>query len=164
MWEAIKSVLVSPNALFVLVFLFIFCLFVIFASKKGLISINTGNVRIGYDERELTIVRNQSQWAYLFIMSLKGKLIEETDDEYRKCFIENILEKVYDKVVEWITFNHLSVSNTYIEIKQSEIKCLVYSQPVKEEFKTPEFECRMNNWVKEAILNLVKIRKEYSTN
>jgi hypothetical protein len=34
--------------------------------------------------------------------------------------------------------------------------------PIQEEFKTPEFEVRMNGWVKEIILNLIKIRKEYS--
>ena len=95
-------------------------------------------------------------------MSRKGKLINENSSEFTKVICENILEKVYDKVIEWITLNHINSSNTYVEIKQSEIKCLVYSLVVSEKFKTPEFEQRMNGWVKEVILNLITIRKEYS--
>ena len=131
-------------------------------SKTGLISFKGKGLRIGSDEKELTIVRNQIQWAHLYIMSRKGKLINENSSEFTKIICENILEKVYDKVIEWITFNHINSSNTYVEIKQSEIKCLVYSLVVSETFKTPEFEQRMNGWVKEVILNLITIRKEYS--
>ena len=133
--------------------------------KKGVISINKGGVRIGSDERELTIVRNQSQWAYLYLMSLKGKLIDVEEPKRDDFFADVVLERCYDKVVEWITYNHISSNNSYIEIKQSEIRCLVYSLPtIQDAFKTPEFESRMNAWVKEIILNLINIRKEYSAN
>lgn len=162
MWETIGNVLNGNNAIPVLVFaVLIFIAFGILG-KKGIISINKGGVRIGSDEKELTIVRNQSQWAYLYIMSLKGKLINLENPRREDFFAEYVLERVYDKVVEWITYNHVSANNSYIEIKQSEVKCIVYSMPIQEEFKTPEFETRMNGWTKEIILNLIKIRKEYS--
>ena len=95
-------------------------------------------------------------------MSLKGKLIDENSDEKSRLICEVVLEKVYDKIIDWITYNHINSSNSYIQIKQSEIKCLVYSQDIEERFKTPEFEERMNAWVREAILKLIDIRKEYS--
>ena len=160
--EGLKEILTSPNAWMFLLFL-VFAIFIIVKmSKSGLISFKGKSLRIGSDERELIIVRNQTQWAHLYIMSRKGKLIDENSSELTKVICENILEKVYDKVIEWITFNHINSSNTYVEIKQSEIKCLVYSLVVSESFKTPEFEQRMNGWVKEVILNLITIRKEYS--
>ena len=161
-WEAVKEVLTSPNAWMFLLFL-VFAIFILVKmSKSGLISFKGKRLRIGSDERELTIIRNQTQWAHLYIMSRKGKLIDENSSELTRVICENILEKVYDKVIEWITFNHITFSNSYIEIKQSEIKCLVYSLVISEDFKTPEFEQRMNGWVREVILNLINIRKEYS--
>lgn len=162
MWETIGSVLNGNNAIPVLVFAILVFIALGVLGKKGVISINKGGVRIGSDEKELTIVRNQSQWAYLYIMSLKGKLTTLENPKRDDFFAEYVLERVYDKVVEWITYNHVSANNSYIEIKQSEVKCIVYSMPIQEEFKTPEFEVRMNGWVKEIILNLIKIRKEYS--
>lgn len=163
MWDSIKEILVSPNAWMFLLFI-AFALFVIMRmSKAGLISFRGKGLRLGSDEKELTIIRNQTQWVHLYVMSLKGKLIEEDSSELTKILCENILEKVYDKIIEWITFNHINSANTYIEIKQSEIKCLVYSLVIDEKFKTPEFEQRMNGWVREVILNLINIRKEYST-
>ena len=75
MWETIGNVLNGNNAIPVLVFAVLIFIALGILGKKGIISINKGGVRIGSDEKELTIVRNQSQWAYLYIMSLKGKLI-----------------------------------------------------------------------------------------
>lgn len=162
MWETIKEVLLSANAWLILIFIAFMVFVVLQMSRSGLLSIKAKGLRLGSDEKELTVVRNQSQWSYLYIMSLKGKLIDEDSDEKIRLICENVLEKVYDKVIDWITYNHINSSNSYIQIKQSEIKCLVYSQNIEEQFKTPEFESRMNEWVKEAILKLIDIRKEYS--
>lgn len=162
MWETIGNVLNGNNAIPVLIFAILVFVALGILGKKGIISINKCGVRIGSDEKELTIVRNQSQWAYWYIMSLKGKLLTLENPRREDFFADYVLERVYDKVVEWITYNHVSSSNSYIEIKQSEVKCIVYSMPIQEEFKTPEFETRMNGWVKEIVLNLIKIRKEYS--
>ena len=160
--EGLKDILTSANAWMFLLFVG-FALFVLNRmAKSGLLSFKGKGLRVGSDEKELTIIRNQTQWAHLYVMSRKGKLIEEDSSDLTKVICENILEKVYDKIIEWITFNHINSSNTYVEIKQSEIKCLVYSLVIDEKFKTPEFESRMNGWVKEVILNLINIRKEYS--
>ena len=162
MWDTIKTVLTSGNAISVLIFLAFIVISAMLSSKKGLLAVKTGRLRIGSDEKELTIVRNQTQWAYLFLMSLKSKLLAMESPKREDYFVDVVLEKIYDKVVEWITYNHINSSNSYIEIKQSECRCIVYSLPVQEQFKTPEFEARMNSWVKEIILNLINIRKEYS--
>lgn len=162
MWEMIGKVLTGNNSTPIIIFLLIFTVLFIFSVKKRIISINKGGVRIGSDERELTIVRNQTQWAHLFLLSLKGQLITMEDPIREDYFAELVLEKIYDKVVEWITYNHINDKKTYIEIKQSEVKCIVYALPVQKQYKTPEFESRMNEWTKEIIMNLINIRKEYS--
>lgn len=161
--EGLKEILTSPNAWMFLLFL-VFAVFILMKmSKAGLISFKGKGLRIGSDERERTIIREQSKWAYLFIMAIKGKALSEdaTDAQNDRC--ELILEKVFDKVNDWIHYNHISSNNSYVEIKQGEIKNFVYSQNnLDDDFKTPEFEERMNSWVKELILNLIQVRKEYS--
>ena len=95
-------------------------------------------------------------------MSIKGKVLFEdsSDEQNNKC--ELILEKVYDKVIDWINYNHISSNDSYINIKQGEIKNLIYSQDnLDDEYKTTEFADRVDGWVKELILNLIQIRKEY---
>ena len=165
MWESISNILTSGNAWLVLILILIICILVVWSGKKGLFSIHTDKFTVGGNDRELTIVRNQSQWAYLFIMSLKGKIISEDITEIEKLKTEIVLEKVYDKVVGWITYNHITSSNSYIEIKQGEVRNFIYSRDnLPEQYKSESFETRMNEWVKELILNLLQIRKEYSNN
>ena len=163
MWETIGSVLNGNNAIPVIIFALMTVIVIGILGKKGIISINKGGVRIGADETERTIIRNQTQWARLYIMSIKGKVLPGNPTKIQKLTAEVILERVYDNVSDWITYNHISANNSYIEIKQSEIKCLVYSQEdLDDEFKTPDFAARMESWVRECILNLIQIRKEYS--
>ena len=131
-------------------------------SKSGLISFRGKGLRIGSDETERTVIREQSKWAYLFIMAIKGKVLSEDVSEEQNDRCELILEKVFDKVIDWVNYNHISSNNSYIEIKQGEIKNLVYSQNRLDDiYKTPEFARRMDDWVRELILNLIQIRKEY---
>jgi len=104
----------------------------------------------------------QSKWAYLFIMAIKGKILTEDATDAQNERTELILYKVYVKVIDWINYNHISDNNSYVEIKQSEIKNLVYSQNnLDDDYKTPEFAIRMDGWVRELILNLIQVRKEY---
>lgn len=160
MWEAIGKVLTSQNTWMVLVFFAMLIALLAFLAKAGLITIHTKAVKIGDDQREREIIRQQVEWAHLYIMSLRSK-VESDDSKYNSYITKYILERCYDKVVEWITFNHLNTKNAYIEIKQEEICSLVYGLGVKDEFKTPEFNLRMKNWTQELIEHLVKIREVY---
>lgn len=160
MWDAIKGVLTDTNTWQVLLFLVFLVVIVIIAGKKGLLSVKAIGIRLGTDETERNIIRQQTEWAYLYIMSLQSKI--ETNGDYNGYFTKYILERIYDKTVEWITFNHLHTKNAYIEIKQEEVCALVYSLGVKDEFKTPEFKKRMCNWVRELIEHLVQIREIYN--
>lgn len=161
-WEVVKEFLTSPNAWMFLLFV-IFVLFVLNRmAKSGLLSFKGKGLRVGSDETERTIIREQSKWAHLFIMAIKGKVLTEEATEAQNERAELLLYKVYVKVIDWINYNHISANNSYVEIKQGEIKNLVYSQNnLDDDYKTPEFATRMDGWVRELILNLIQVRKEY---
>lgn len=159
-WESIGNVLTSANGAFVLITLIILLiLFAIFV-KLGIISIHTKNVSVGVDVDELNIVRQQVEWAHIYIMSLSSK-IEDDKEQYNGYFTKYILERVYDEVVDWITFNHIRLDSDYISIKQDKICSLVYGFRVQPKFRTPEFKQRMCNWTREVIERLALIRQVY---
>ena len=138
---------------------FVFFLALVFVARRGLVSFNGKGLQIGNDSHERDIIRQQVKWAHFFITSLAGKI--NTEQSYNGYFTKYILERVYDEVVEWITFNHITTKGKYIEMKQSAICALVYSFAVKDEFKTPEFEARMKKWTQEVIEGLIDIRETY---
>lgn len=160
MWEAISGVLQSPNARQVLIFLaiavFIFIVFV----KGDVIAIKTKHFRIGQAETERETIRRQVEAAHDFIMSIEGKINADTS-RYNGYFTKFILERVYDKVIEWIMFNHITNTPMYVQDKQDTVCNLVYTFNIDAEFKTPEFKKRMCNWTHELIAKLVQMRELY---
>ena len=93
-------------------------------------------------------------------MSIEGKLAT-AEKQYNDYFAKYILERVYDKVIEWIMFNHITMNQLYIQDKQDTILNLIYAQPINDDFKTPEFKVRVENWVKELIERLVNVKTLY---
>lgn len=132
----------------------------IYLVRRGAVGINTGKIYVGSDQREREIIRQQIEYAHLFIMSLAGK-IKVSESRYGGYFTKYVLERVYDEVVDWITFNHMSKEGAYISIKQTKVSNIVYSENVGEEFKTPEFKERMDKWTEELVSGLVQIRQVY---
>ena len=156
MWETIKDVLTSGNAWFILIFLVV----VIVMGRIGLIKVNTKHVQIGNELTQRVLVRRQVETAYTFVMSLEGKIITE-GSTYDRYLTKYILERVYDKVIEWIIFNHITTNQLYVQDKQDNIENLVYTMVVDDDFKTPEFKRRMDNWVRELIEQLVQVKEIY---
>ena len=160
MWEAIKEVLNGGNAVFILSFVLAVIILVVIFIRHGFISIRTKHVKIGKVKPEREIIRRQVETAHEFIMSIEGKI--PRTEQYGGYFTRYILERVYDKVIEWIMFNHITMSQMYVEDKQDCICNLVYLFDVGDDYKTPEFNCRMRTWTKELIEKLVQIRDLYS--
>lgn len=160
MWEVIGKVLTSSNAITVLVFVVIVMIVLAILAKMHVITIWTNTVKIGGDERERNIIRHQVEWARVYIMSIETKIATMKSD-YDEYFAKYILERIYDEVVDWITFNHLNLSSAYIEIKQEKICALVYSLNVEERFKTKEFKQEMYDRTRVIIERLVQIREVF---
>lgn len=161
MWEAISNVLTSPNAREILHTLVIVLVAAIVLVKTGAVTVRTKHVRIGRAEAEREVIRRQVEAAHDFIMSIEGKIRADTT-QYNGYFTKYILERVYDKTIEWIMFNHITNSTLYVQDKQDTICNLIYTFDVAEDFKTPEFKKRMCNWVAELIDRLIKTREIYS--
>jgi hypothetical protein len=160
-WEAISTVLISANAWQVLIFLAIAVFIFVILVKGGVIAIKTKHFRIGQAEIERETIRRQVEAAHDFIMSIEGKINADTS-HYNGYFTKFILERVYDKAIEWIMFNHISNTPMYVQDKQDTVCNLVYTFDIGDEFKTPEFKKRMCNWTQELIAKLVQIRELYS--
>ena len=158
MWETIKTVLTSTNAWLILLFLTIVIVLAIILIKNGDINIQTKHFKLGKaDERE--IIRRQIERAREFVMSIEGKI--RIENEHREYFLKYILERVYDKTIEWIMFNHITDNRIYIEDKQDAICNLIYTFPIKDEFKSPEFNQRMRKWTEELIHQLIQVKQIY---
>ena len=148
-----------PSVILLIVAICILC-------KLLKVRVTTSHIQIGGEDKnsyyERAIVRNQVNQAKLFCMALENKinaLVEhKTADGY---YVKYILECVYDKMTEWIMYNHIENTEEYIESKQWEMQSLVYSFSPPEQFKTPEFKERINKWTAEIIGRLVSIRKLY---
>ena len=162
MWETIKEVLTSANGIFVtsvlLILLIIVIILTVKMSKAGLLKINTKHFQLSNKVSDRELIRRQIEKGYEFVMSLKGKIKVSDDKEY---MFNYILERAYDKVIEWIIFNHITVNQLYIQDKQETMLNLIYSLPIDDEFKTPEFKNRVCNWVKELIEQLVNVKTLY---
>ena len=161
MWETISTVLTSANAWQVLIFLAIAVFIFVILVKGGVIAIKTKHFRIGQAEIERETIRRQVEAAHDFIMSIEGKINADTS-HYNGYFIKFILERVYDKAIEWIMFNHISNMPMYVQDKQDTICNLIYTFNIGNEFKTPEFKKRMCNWTQELIAKLVQTRELYN--
>ena len=160
MWDAIAKILTNSNALLVLIFLTFFILILIVLTRTGLVEIKTANFRMGADAKERDIIRQQVEWAHTFLMGLPVQ-IEPDNSIYGGYFTKFILETVYDEVVDWITFNHINIESDYIGIKQAKIKSLVWSLDIGPQYRTKEFEKKIDRWTDELIHKLVKIREVY---
>lgn len=160
MWDFIKAVSTSVYIIPVLIFTLIVLLTVILLIKKGLISINTKAVKVGTSESERAIIRQQIEWVHLHCDSLEKSLPHPQNyDIWRGKYI---LERMYDEIVDWITFNHICTSEGYISIKQERIWATIQSLVRKEEFSSPEFKEFIYNDTEYIIRRLVHIRQVYN--
>lgn len=159
MWEAISNVLNGENVFPVLFFLIFLILIFLLLIKTGVLSIRTNVIRIGSNEHERTIIRQQIEWTKLYCKGLEAKIPHpEGYNKWRGLYIS---ERIFDEIVTWITFNHISLNEDYVEIKQTRIINLVNSLTEKDEFRTEEFQEQIRREMKFVINKLIQIRKLY---
>lgn len=161
MWETVSNVLSGYNGIAVLIAILLIVVFSILLIKNNYLHIRTDSLKIGADERERAILRQQNEWVANYIHGLvlviqtKFKGLDETKTRL-------ILEYVYDEVMVWIMFNHITRSDMYIMVKQERIRGIVFSYATSTIIKEEKFCLAMNQWVKDIINRLVDIREYYS--
>ena len=160
MWQAIEKILLSDNSTIILFFLIVIMLLLAHFSKKGVFKWHTEKLTIGVSENERAIIRQQVEWAELEIESLAFTERFNNVNEWRTKFI---LEKLFDEVLQWIIFNHITDSPEYISIKQEKIWNLTQTFVIKDEFKSEEFKDFIYEEVEKIIKRLVFLRRQYGT-
>lgn len=158
MWESIGNVLTSNNAVAVLITLLILVIVAAVLAKVGIFQFKGKGVTIGGDEDERAIIRQQTEWTQLFIQSMQQLPIFEDSDTYHTLYI---LEKVFDEVLSWIVFNHISDSENYISIKQEKLWNLIQTLVTDKKFTSTEFKQVIYDNTEVLIKRLVYIRKNY---
>lgn len=166
MWEAISNTLTSPGAWQVLLTIIVIILMIIIMAKAGMLKIHTRFVSVGesYDEGKRMnqrVIRRQIEYAEAFCTNLLAD-IEHMQAELAfggwktRC----ILEMVYDEIVKWISFNHITDDRIYIDNKVQVIRALVMKNEPVDYFKTAEFEQKIEDWVTIMVKQLVAIRED----
>lgn len=161
MWETIKEILSGENATQTFIFIIVILCFIIFGVKGSLIKISTPHVKIGVDEIERAILRQQTEWTLNFVNGLYG-IITEKYPQIDPLKTKYVLERIYDEIVIWIMFNHITRSEMYIMVKQEKLRGVVFSMDVSDVIRSDEFTSMMNAWTKEIVNRLVDIREYYS--
>ena len=160
MWETISNILTSGNAVFILVTILLLVVVLAILGKKGVLSFDIKGIKLSSREIERTIIRQQSEWAKLYCDSMEQKLPHpEGYDIWKSRYI---LECVYDEIMTWITYNHITTNESYVEIKQNKLVFLINSLTIKEDFHSDEFNDFVKKETKFIISKLVQIRELYS--
>lgn len=159
-WEKLAEVLLSPNAVFILVFLFVCVLVLAVLGKKGILSFDIKGVKLNSREMERTIIRQQSEWAKLYCDGMESKIPHP--EGYNIWRSRYILECVYDEIMTWITYNHITRNESYVEIKQNKLIFLINSLTEKPEYHSEDFNATIKKETKFIIEKLVQIRELYT--
>lgn len=156
----LTEILTSPNATIILITLVVILIILGILGKKGILSFDIKGIKLSSREIERTIIRQQSEWAKLYCDSMEPKLPHpEGYDIWKSRYI---LECVYDEIMTWITYNHITTNESYVEIKQNKLVFLINSLTIKEDFHSDEFNDFVKKETKFIISKLVQIRELYS--
>ena len=167
--ETLATILTSKDFLSSIPSVILLVVAIVILGKVMHVKVHTSHFTIGGESAEAyyerKIVQEQCDYVHSYLLSLIGKITEVCPDHELKhngWMTKCILEYAYDEFVTWIHYNHITDTEAYVSVKQNKIISLVYSQPVRHEFETPEFRERIKRWVAEIITELVRIRKVYT--
>lgn len=153
----LAKILTSDNAVILVILLIVLIVLISILAKKGIVAVNSKGVTVGGQEKERTIIRQQIEFAETACVSFFDGYLPESSDEYRMRYIH---EKLYDEIVKWISFNHITTDPTYVEIKQDIMWNII--QKYTKNITIPEgLQEKVNSKVKHIITKLVEIRKYY---
>lgn len=163
MWEALGNILTSSNVIPIGVFIIAIIVTLSILAKLGIVSFNGKGVSVGNGDKERTIIRHQIDYVESTCADFYTRVEKKSSfEEWRARFI---LERVYDVLVRIISYNHIQVEDTYIELRQTEIwkTLLDYIKPGDDPYYTSrEFKDIVYGEVRNIITKLVHIREFYS--
>lgn len=157
--EAVQTILTSPNSIVVLSALLILVVLTIFLVKKGYISLDLKGVKVGIAENERKIMRYQMEYCSLICTTfIDQQALPPEIDPYHVKWVNELL---YDEMIKWIAYNHISDDRFYITNKQEIIWAIIVAHTEKDFFHSEELKKAVCDEVENIIKHLVEIRKFY---
>ena len=160
MWEAILGIFTSGN--FLQVVLGIAALITLFAvlAKRGLISFKGKGLKVGNNDTERTIIRNQIMFVKTEISDFYIKIPNfEGRDDWR---LKYIMEKCLDVFVDAISLNHITTEPVYMELKCRAVWDEVLQNADNAHILSDDFKKVVYDETKRIIEKLIEIREFYN--
>lgn len=160
MWEAIQEVLTSDNLWKSVIG--IGALVILFAVlvKKGLISFKGKGLKVGNNDMERTIIRNQIMFVKTEISDFYNRIPSfEGRDEWH---LKYIMEKCLDVIIDAISLNHLTLEPVYVDLKCRAVWDEVLQNADNVNILTDDFKKVVYDETKHIIEKLIEIREYYN--
>lgn len=154
MWAALKEILVSGNAIYLLIFALIVLLLAIILLKKGLISVNTKSIKIGASESTRHLLQSQIELVNARFAEAEANLPSHLDN-YRTKFV---ICRAIDVLERACVFNNMDDSEIYVTAKCSAVFATVLQLTDDPYFRTPEFRDFCYRLVADLIRDLVRMK------
>ena len=157
MWEAIQGILTSGKAV-----LGIGVLVILFAvlAKKGLISFKGKGLKVGNNDVERTIIRNQIMFVKTEISDFYSKIPDfEGRDDWR---LRYTMEKCLDVLVDAISLNHVTLEPVYVDLKCRAVWDEILQNTGNAHILTDDFKKVVYDETKHIIEKLIEIREFYN--
>ena len=160
MWAALQGILTSDNFWKTVVGIGALVILLAILAKKGLISFKVKGLKVGNNDVDRTIIRNQIMFVKTEISDFYGKIpYFEGRSEWR---LRYIMEKCLDVLVDAISLNHLTLEPVYVDLKCRAVWDEVLQNAVNVSILTDDFKKVVYDEVKHIIEKLIEIREFYN--
>ena len=157
MWETIRAVLTSSNAVSTLTFLGVCLIGAFVLIRTGFLQVHTAAIQLGAADSERNVIRQQLDYVHLHLEAFESMMVKPED--YNEYLGKYIVEQVYDEYVNWVTQNHINKTPEYIKVKQERVVSIVMKFTIKDEFRTKKFKDYIREDTEQTILTLIQIRE-----
>lgn len=157
MWEAIQGILTSGKAVLGIGALIILLAILV---RKGLISFKGKGLKVGNNDVERTIIRNQIMFVKTEIGDFYSRIPNfEGRDEWR---LRYIMEKCLDVLVDAISLNHVTLDPVYVDLKCRAVWDEILQNTDNASILTDDFKKVVYDETKHIIEKLIEIREFYN--
>ena len=157
MWEAIQGILTSGKAVLGIGALIILLAILV---RKGLISFKGKGLKVGNNDVERTIIRNQIMFVKTEISDFYSRIPNfEGRDEWR---LRYIMEKCLDVLVDAISLNHVTLDPVYVDLKCRAVWDEILQNTDNASILTDDFKKVVYDETKHIIEKLIEIREFYN--
>lgn len=160
MWAALQGILTSDNFWKAVVGIGALVILLAFLAKKGLISFKGKVLKVGNNDTERTIIRNQIMFCKTEISDFYSKIPNfEGRDDWR---LKYIMEKCLDVFVDAISLNHITTEPVYLELKCRAVWDEVLQNADNAAILADDFKKVVYDETKHIIEKLIDIREFYN--